>query len=185
MSELMRQARESSDKPRLNAFCRVAPSDRFSVRAMLDAFVFFRAAVFKVRKSVAVHARRLDFLAMKVSPVGERKGTLLPKPDNKENKNFAKGDAIIEKACPRRSSQWAFTGTERWAVSLAVPSLKSVRQRARRTRLISASSLPLEGPLFCCSVRRERREDRVSVCDIVLCWTVYLARMLRHAVLPR
>jgi hypothetical protein len=64
MAELMRQARESSDKPRLNAFCRVAPSDRFSVRAMLDAFVFFRAAVFKVRKSVAVHARRLDFLAI-------------------------------------------------------------------------------------------------------------------------
>jgi hypothetical protein len=68
MSELMRQARESSDSPRLNAFCRVAPSDRFSVRAMLDAFVFFRAAVFKVRTSAAVHERRLDFLAMQISP---------------------------------------------------------------------------------------------------------------------
>jgi hypothetical protein len=32
-------ARESSDKPRLNAFWRVAPSVRFNVRAMLDARV--------------------------------------------------------------------------------------------------------------------------------------------------
>jgi hypothetical protein len=56
--------RESSDNPRLNAFCRVAPSVRFSVRAMLAARVFFLAAVFKVRTSAAVHARRFDFLAI-------------------------------------------------------------------------------------------------------------------------
>jgi class 3 adenylate cyclase/tetratricopeptide (TPR) repeat protein len=43
------QARESSDNPRLNAFCRVAPSVRFSVLAIFAAVVFFRASVFKVR----------------------------------------------------------------------------------------------------------------------------------------
>jgi len=31
---------------------------------MLDARVFFLAAVFKVRTSAAVHARRFDFLAI-------------------------------------------------------------------------------------------------------------------------
>ncbi len=52
------QARESSDKPRLNAFCRVAPSVRFRVRAMLAARFFFFACVFNVRTSAVVHARR-------------------------------------------------------------------------------------------------------------------------------
>ena len=39
------QARESRDNPRLNAFCRVAPSVRFNVLAILAALVFFRASV--------------------------------------------------------------------------------------------------------------------------------------------
>jgi hypothetical protein len=43
------QARESSESPRLNAFCRVAPSVRFKLRAMLTAPVFFRASFFNVR----------------------------------------------------------------------------------------------------------------------------------------
>jgi len=43
------QARESRDSPRLNAFCRVAPSVRFSVLAIVAAPVFFRASAFKVR----------------------------------------------------------------------------------------------------------------------------------------
>jgi hypothetical protein len=58
------QERESSDNPRLNAFCRVAPSVRFRVRAMLAAPVFFRARVFNVRTSVDVHERRFDFLGI-------------------------------------------------------------------------------------------------------------------------
>jgi hypothetical protein len=58
------QARESRDKPRLNAFCRVAPSVRFKVRAMLAARVFFLAAVFRVRTSAADHERRFDFLGI-------------------------------------------------------------------------------------------------------------------------
>ena len=58
------QPLESSDSPRLNAFCRVAPSVRFSVRAMLDACVFLRANVFSVRTSDDVHERRFDFLGI-------------------------------------------------------------------------------------------------------------------------
>ena len=58
------QPRVSSDNPRLNAFCRVAPSVRFKVRAMLAARVFFLASVFNVRTSSDFHARRLEFLAI-------------------------------------------------------------------------------------------------------------------------
>jgi hypothetical protein len=56
--------RESSDNPILNAFCRVAPSLRFRVRAMLAARLFFFASVFNVRTCAAVHARRFNFLTI-------------------------------------------------------------------------------------------------------------------------
>ena len=46
------QVRESSDNPRLNAFCRVAPSVRFKALAIFRAGVFFRAADFSSRNSV-------------------------------------------------------------------------------------------------------------------------------------
>jgi hypothetical protein len=60
------QARESSDKPIMNAFCRVAPTVRFNVLAILAACVLFRASVFNVRTSSFVHVRRFDtFLAIK------------------------------------------------------------------------------------------------------------------------
>ena len=62
------QERESSDSPRLKAFCRVAPSVRFRVRAMLAARVFFLASVFNVRTSSDFHARRLEFLAISLPP---------------------------------------------------------------------------------------------------------------------
>ena len=58
------QERELSDSPRLKAFCRVAPSVRFRLRAMLAARVFFRAIVFSVRTSDDVHERRFDFLGI-------------------------------------------------------------------------------------------------------------------------
>lgn len=58
------QARELSDIPMLKAFCRVAPSVLFKLRAMLAARVFLLAAAFNIRTSVAVHARRFDFLAI-------------------------------------------------------------------------------------------------------------------------
>ena len=48
----------------LNAFWRVAPSDRLSFFAILPAGVFLRANVFKSRTSLAVHARRFDLLAI-------------------------------------------------------------------------------------------------------------------------
>jgi hypothetical protein len=63
------QTRESSDKPILNAFCRVAPSERFSVLAIWPACFFFRASAFNVRTFSGVHARRfVAFLAMQQTP---------------------------------------------------------------------------------------------------------------------
>jgi hypothetical protein len=52
------QARESSDNPTLNAFCRVAPSVRFRLRAIFEAGVFFRASLFISLMSLAVQERR-------------------------------------------------------------------------------------------------------------------------------
>ena len=61
------QARESSDKPILNAFCLVAPSVRFSVRAILTAGVFRRASDFSSRMCAGVQARLLDaFLRIRI-----------------------------------------------------------------------------------------------------------------------
>ena len=50
-------ARVSSDNPRLNAFCRVAPSVLLNVRAMFAARVLLAASLFNLRTSLAVHAR--------------------------------------------------------------------------------------------------------------------------------
>jgi hypothetical protein len=67
------QTRESSDRPILNAFCRVAPSERFSVLAIRAACVFFRASAFNVRRCSGVHARRfVAFLAIEKLPVLEK-----------------------------------------------------------------------------------------------------------------
>ena len=66
------QERELSDSPILKAFCRVAPSVRFRVRAMLAARVFLRAIVFSVRTSDDVHERRFDFLGIPI--ISEWKG---------------------------------------------------------------------------------------------------------------
>jgi hypothetical protein len=59
----MEKARVSSDTPRLNAFCRVAPSVLLKVRAMTFARVLLPASFFKVRTSFAVHARLFIDLA--------------------------------------------------------------------------------------------------------------------------
>ena len=45
----------------LKAFCRVAPSVRFSFLAILPAVVFFRASVFRVRTSSVVQERHFTF----------------------------------------------------------------------------------------------------------------------------
>ncbi len=83
------QARESRDNPRLNAFCQVAPSVRFSVRAILAARVFFLAAAFSVRTSDSVHPRRFVFLAIQTSPNSGRKGRLVTEARSKANRKFA------------------------------------------------------------------------------------------------
>ena len=60
--------RESSDNPILKAFMRVAPSVRFSDRAIFLAGVFLRAPVFNSRRSAVVQARRFDaFFGMHIS----------------------------------------------------------------------------------------------------------------------
>ena len=46
----------------LNAFCRVAPSVRFSFRAIRPAGVLLCAADFNSRTSAVVHARLFDAL---------------------------------------------------------------------------------------------------------------------------
>jgi hypothetical protein len=61
--------RESSDNPILNAFCRVAPSVRFSVFAILPAGNFFFAIDFKVLTCCVVHVRLLIFLGMYKPPL--------------------------------------------------------------------------------------------------------------------
>ena len=48
----------------LNAFCRVAPSERFRVRAIFAAGVFFFARDFKERICSEDQATLLRFLAM-------------------------------------------------------------------------------------------------------------------------
>jgi hypothetical protein len=67
---LSRAARVSSDNPRLNAFCRVAPSVLLNVRAMFAARVLLDAILFNLLTSLAVHARlfivRLQDRKMKV-----------------------------------------------------------------------------------------------------------------------
>ena len=67
------QARESSDNPRVKAFCRVAPSLRFRLLAIFLAGVFLRAADFNSRTSAIVQGRRLEFLlAIYDSPIQKR-----------------------------------------------------------------------------------------------------------------
>jgi len=51
------QARVSRDNPRLNAFCRVAPSVRFRDLAIFFAGVFFRASDLSSRTCTDVQAR--------------------------------------------------------------------------------------------------------------------------------
>jgi len=49
--------RVSSDNPRLKAFCRVAPSVLFNLRAISAARFLLRASLFNVRICSAVHTR--------------------------------------------------------------------------------------------------------------------------------
>jgi hypothetical protein len=58
----------------LNAFCRVAPSVRFSLSAIRDARFFWRAIALSMRTCSAVHARRfLAFFAIERLPVSKRR----------------------------------------------------------------------------------------------------------------
>jgi hypothetical protein len=59
----------------LNAFCRVAPSVRFSLSAIRDARFFWRAIVLSMRTCSAVHARRFfTFFAIQQLPVSKIAG---------------------------------------------------------------------------------------------------------------
>jgi hypothetical protein len=80
---LLGQERESRDSPMLNAFCRVAPSDRRSFLAILPAGVFLRAIVFRSRTSPAVHARRFFGLLAIKPPFQQRQFVSLTGADEK------------------------------------------------------------------------------------------------------
>jgi hypothetical protein len=65
---VVRQALESSDSPMLNAFCRVAPSDRFNFLAIFAAGVFLRASDLSSRTCTDVHERLLGPFFINESP---------------------------------------------------------------------------------------------------------------------
>jgi hypothetical protein len=88
------QTRESSDRPILNAFCRIAPSERFSVLAIREAFFFWRAMVFKVRTCSGVHARRfVAVLAIKQTPKCE-KVVVAPRVNNNNKESLGVLDKV-------------------------------------------------------------------------------------------
>ena len=100
------QARESSDSPRLKAFCRVAPSVRLSVLAMLSARVFFRESVFNVRTSDGVHERRFEFLGINISEFGYYRSVssrISPKRKGKNVKPVASIDVFYFCECSREA----------------------------------------------------------------------------------
>ena len=80
---LLDQERESRESPMLNAFCRVAPSDRRSFLAILPAVVFLRAMDFRSRSSPAVHARRFFGLLAIKPPFQQRQFVSLTGADEK------------------------------------------------------------------------------------------------------
>lgn len=67
-----RYARESSDNPMANAFCRVAPSVRFRDLAIFLAGTFFLASDFSSRTCTDVQARLFDPFFIRIcSPVNK------------------------------------------------------------------------------------------------------------------
>ena len=62
LNSLIFAARVSSDNPRLKAFCRVAPSVLFKVRAIVATRVLLFASFFRARTSFAVQVRRRLFM---------------------------------------------------------------------------------------------------------------------------
>ena len=62
------QARELSDNPIVNAFCRVAPSDLFKRRAIDRAGIFLRASDLRSRSCTDVQVRLFEaFFGMPIS----------------------------------------------------------------------------------------------------------------------
>ena len=59
--------RESRESPILEAFCRVAPSDRFKRRAIDPAGTFFRASDLSSRTCTGVQARRFFPFSIDIS----------------------------------------------------------------------------------------------------------------------
>jgi hypothetical protein len=114
-------ARESRDIPRLKAFCRIAPSVRLRVLAMLAALVFFFARVFKVRTLSGVHARRfVDFVAIKYNSNCDEGRSLRPKVLRTKVQNEQESHLLISHVLFWRKSPkggrcafaWSFTPTQ-------------------------------------------------------------------------
>jgi hypothetical protein len=83
--------RESSDNPKLNAFCRVAPSVLFNFLAIRPAGVFLRAIVFSSRTWTDVQARLFDPFFMQISMLA---WVLVAERQSKEKarNNLSRGD---------------------------------------------------------------------------------------------
>jgi hypothetical protein len=98
------QARESRDNPILNAFCRVAPSLRFSFLAIFPAGVFVRASDFSSRISLASQARLFAFLAM-WSPLILKSNWLICPGDFKGKTPAASDDELPEGTSSKKHIQ--------------------------------------------------------------------------------
>ena len=97
--------RELSDNPRLNAFCRVAPSLRLRLLAIFLAGVLLRAADFNSRTSALVQARLFEFLlAMNGSPNRKLRLYLevLPNESFRQQMIGSVGSKSIRRAEPRK-----------------------------------------------------------------------------------
>jgi hypothetical protein len=81
-------ARVSSDNPRLKAFCRVAPSVLFNLRAISAARLLLRASLFNVRICSAVHARLFICPPLIIKIVVAPIVTILPRPDSDLNHSY-------------------------------------------------------------------------------------------------
>ena len=94
------QERESSDRPMLNAFCRVAPSVRRNFLAIARAGVFLRANVFNSRTSPAVQARRFFGLLAINPPFQERQLVSLTGANEKPTDWLMIGSLAVEPFSP-------------------------------------------------------------------------------------
>ena len=104
----------------LNAFCRVAPSVRFSLSAIRDARFFWRAIVLSMRTCSAVHARRFfTFFAIQQLPVSKKK--VLAGNNTEQKPKSDVGACAVERSFCLGSVRYATEEQDEVAVRLRNP----------------------------------------------------------------